>query len=357
MKAISAVIAIVLILMITVSLAAVGYMWTTGMFEELSETGSEQTETLITKGQAQFEIDSLTISEIYLRNTGQVALSGFLLYVDDKVSEFAIDKETLEKNEINIIYLVYELSPGDKIKVTTAEGAVVEKTLTEPSEATVLGGSYGGGSGGGVGGTYAIEGAIESVCGNGAIGGTEECDDGNTVSDDGCSNECIIELLTIELTLDGLCPRSYSTPCSDDCGAICTNESNDCQNTCDNEYDACYSQCDGNSYCEVECENIFLDCHSECWNNIMNCGDNCDTVCSSCYLCDPLIPCEIGATITDGVEPYTYEWDIINDNIYSGNPITITDMSSSFYEATLTVGDSQGRQSSIDFGIVNVYVG
>ena len=37
---------------------------------------------------------------------------------------------------------------------------------------------------------------LPQVCGNGILEGTEACDDGNTVSRDGCSN-CIIDVITI----------------------------------------------------------------------------------------------------------------------------------------------------------------
>jgi len=65
------------------------------------------------------------------------------------------------------------------------------------------------------------------VCGNGVVEGDEQCDDGNTVSRDGCSATCTIEAVSA-LCEDG--EVQVSVPCNDDddqddvfggCGVIC----------------------------------------------------------------------------------------------------------------------------------------
>ena len=48
------------------------------------------------------------------------------------------------------------------------------------------GGTSSGGGGGGVAGVY-------TICGNGQVEGAEQCDDGNTISGDGCSSVCRTE--------------------------------------------------------------------------------------------------------------------------------------------------------------------
>jgi len=40
--------------------------------------------------------------------------------------------------------------------------------------------------------------AAEAICGNAILEGSEQCDDGNTTSDDGCSNMCISEALPVD---------------------------------------------------------------------------------------------------------------------------------------------------------------
>ncbi|MCD6476577.1 MAG: hypothetical protein J7K26_00220, partial [Candidatus Aenigmarchaeota archaeon] len=82
MKAISAVIAIVLILIITVGLVSLAYMWFTGMFSSLGKGVSKQAEAFTQKASASFEIDSISQSSIYIRNTGQSDLTNVVLYVN-----------------------------------------------------------------------------------------------------------------------------------------------------------------------------------------------------------------------------------------------------------------------------------
>ena len=59
MKGISAVIAVVLILMITVALAAAAYVWFGDLFGTITEDVSEQGETFVQKGQTFFEIEEV----------------------------------------------------------------------------------------------------------------------------------------------------------------------------------------------------------------------------------------------------------------------------------------------------------
>jgi cysteine-rich repeat protein len=81
--------------------------------------------------------------------------------------------------------------------------------------------------------------APASFCGNSAIEGLENCDDGNAVSDDGCSNLCIAEF----------------------CGDLVINDTDE---TCD----------DGNAIsgdgCDVNCTT------TGCGNGILTAGESCD---------------------------------------------------------------------------------
>ena len=49
--------------------------------------------------------------------------------------------------------------------------------------------------------TLAVEG---EVCGNGTLEGSEECDDGNTASEDGCSSSCMNEFCADNVLQPGL---------------------------------------------------------------------------------------------------------------------------------------------------------
>jgi len=108
MKSISAVITVVLILIITVSLVAFGYMWITGMFSSLGKGASTQTETFTQKAGASFEIDSVSqdSNTIYVRNTGNTKLENIVVYINEKTDNITIDPQIVEPG--NIFSIKYE---------------------------------------------------------------------------------------------------------------------------------------------------------------------------------------------------------------------------------------------------------
>ncbi|MBN1494185.1 DUF4215 domain-containing protein [Candidatus Peregrinibacteria bacterium] len=61
----------------------------------------------------------------------------------------------------------------------------------EVSSRQISGGSSGGG-------------LPPNFCGDGSVGGTEECDDGNNIDGDGCSSDCKIELYSAAMCGDGI---------------------------------------------------------------------------------------------------------------------------------------------------------
>jgi len=72
-------------------------------------------------------------------------------------------------------------------------------------------------------GNDVISGAITDVCGNGVVEGTEQCDDGNQVNDDGCTNAC-----TLPVCGDGITQIGSGEQCDD--GNLINNDG--CTNAC-----------------------------------------------------------------------------------------------------------------------------
>ncbi len=88
---------------------------------------------------------------------------------------------------------------------------------------------------------------VES-CGNGLLGGTESCDDGNTESGDGCKPDCRVESgysCSVSAGALSVCTRGSSFP-----GAVCGNGRREGFESCD---DANTSNGDGcNNRCDIE---------------------------------------------------------------------------------------------------------
>jgi flagellin-like protein len=90
MKGISAIIATVLILLITVALAAAGYMFFSTTFSSITQTSGQSISSTTSKFQASFQIESVfnstaNVINFTIRNTGSTTLnaSKIAVYIND----------------------------------------------------------------------------------------------------------------------------------------------------------------------------------------------------------------------------------------------------------------------------------
>ncbi len=81
MKGISTVIAAVLLLMITVSLAAAAYVWFNSTFSATTQLGTKQIERSSQVFGTEFKIESVSADSIYVRNTGTADISNITVFV------------------------------------------------------------------------------------------------------------------------------------------------------------------------------------------------------------------------------------------------------------------------------------
>jgi cysteine-rich repeat protein len=103
---------------------------------------------------------------------------------------------------------------------------------------------------------------VAAFCGDGYVTGTEECDDGNTISGDGCENNCTFSCVSTD-------PSRNCTP-ADPCNG---------QGTCNNTTHVCAAgtplgdgtSCGGNNYCKTGTCTMPM-----CGNGIVEPGEQCD---------------------------------------------------------------------------------
>jgi hypothetical protein len=127
----------VLILMIAVSLSALGYLFFSGVLKTTTETGTEAINRTVTGMLAQMRIESISINEVFIRNIGQTDLTGFSVYVNDAPVNFTAPP-TIPKGGRDSIKIYGFIKEGDEIKITTAEGALATKKSPDPCRQTVL---------------------------------------------------------------------------------------------------------------------------------------------------------------------------------------------------------------------------
>ncbi len=133
MRGVSAIIATVLVLMISVSLVSVGYVFFTEVSGEAAEIVGKTAEKSLSSIGADMTVESVSGRNIYVRNTGRTNLSAFSVYVNDFPASFSIDRETLQPGETATIAL--DSDPVGLIEVYSSQHGPAEfyvTTLTCP---------------------------------------------------------------------------------------------------------------------------------------------------------------------------------------------------------------------------------
>jgi cysteine-rich repeat protein len=151
----------------------------------------------------------------------------------------------------------------------------------------------------------------DPVCGNGSLERGEQCDDGNTLSGDGCTASCQYEFTCGDGNLElGEDCDDGNTTSGDGCSASCRVEA-----VCGNGVREGSEQCDdgnntGGDGCSPTCLNEtvafcgdgFLDSDEECDDGNNFDGDGCSALClyepTDYYICDPTaVTIETGACL------------------------------------------------------------
>ncbi|QSQ24588.1 DUF4215 domain-containing protein [Pyxidicoccus parkwayensis] len=113
---------------------------------------------------------------------------------------------------------------------------------------------------------YLFVDAYDDRCGDGAVSPREECDDGNTANNDGCSATCAIEA--------GYGCAGSPSSCARTCGNGLLNPGEQCDDGNTNSNDGC------NASCRVEaghaCPTPGQACVATCGNGTVDAGEQCD---------------------------------------------------------------------------------
>lgn len=129
MKGVSTVIAVILILMITVAMAALAYVWFTGVLGGLIQVGNVQTNRTITGLTSSFLIESTSDNQIYVRNTGESELSDFSVYINDVLVNVSSQPLSIGPDEVGTIAVSSYLGNKENtLKVTTGQGVTAVKS-------------------------------------------------------------------------------------------------------------------------------------------------------------------------------------------------------------------------------------
>lgn len=130
MHGVSEVIAIILILMITISLAGLAYMFMSTTMADVTASAGSTVDSTTSNMMTTFKIESMSLNKVYLRNTGQNALSSLSVYVNDVPAHINITPGSIAPGQIGTIMIYDFIDMGDRIKITSSNGFSTSKEVT-----------------------------------------------------------------------------------------------------------------------------------------------------------------------------------------------------------------------------------
>jgi len=140
-KAISAVIAVIMLLMITVALTGMAYVWMTALTTTTTQSGSQQVEQFIKQASSCLKIDSVYSNKIVLFNcgTGIISNSTLAVYIDNIPMNISLDRE-IQQNQRGILNIsgFWQFSLGEhSLRITNGLTEVSKLIEAVPHESAV----------------------------------------------------------------------------------------------------------------------------------------------------------------------------------------------------------------------------
>ena len=130
--------------------------------------------------------------------------------------------------------------------------------------------------------------ACSTTCGDGIVAGPEGCDDGNTHSGDGCSSTCTVEPGWVCHAGSGSGTDGSASVCSDSCGDGVVTGGEQCDDGNTHSGDGCSQDCTiepgyactgAPSVCTANCGDGMIDGSEQCDDGNTHSGDGCSSSC------------------------------------------------------------------------------
>ncbi len=135
MRGVSEVIAIILILMITISLAGLAYMFMSTTMSDVTSSAGSTVDTTTSSMLTSFTIESMDVAKLYVRNTGQNTLTSLSVYVNDEPATYNVTTP-IAAGAVGTITIYSFIPDGATVKVTSPSGFSTSK-VARPCEKAV----------------------------------------------------------------------------------------------------------------------------------------------------------------------------------------------------------------------------
>jgi len=147
MKGISAILAILLIVMITISIAGLTWVFLFRITTTTTNIAETRVKNVSSSFLARMKIESMSTNNIYVRNMGQSDMSGITVMVNDVISNFNITPSVIKSGGTGVIRILDIIKEDDDIRVFNAQGASASIKAPDPCEKAALCLSFDEGSG------------------------------------------------------------------------------------------------------------------------------------------------------------------------------------------------------------------
>ncbi len=134
MKGVSEVIAIILILMITITIAGLAYMFMSTTMSDVTSSAGSTVDTTTSSMLTSFTIESMDIAKVYVRNTGQNALTSLSVYVNDEPATFNVTTP-ISAGAVGTITIYSFIPDGATVKIMSPSGFSTSKVSHPCSKA------------------------------------------------------------------------------------------------------------------------------------------------------------------------------------------------------------------------------
>lgn len=127
------VVVIVLLLMMTVGLASLGYMFVSGMLSRTTETSEEVIEQVTQSMTTRFNIEVIADNKLHVRNLGENDLTEIAVFVNDMLVNYTAPT-SIAPGELGEVLVRDFIGKGDKVKLSVAGGLTQMKRAPEPCD-------------------------------------------------------------------------------------------------------------------------------------------------------------------------------------------------------------------------------
>ncbi len=138
MHGISTIIVMILLVLITVSLVGMSYMFFSGTFTQTTEATQKTVSNTVSGMLSQMSVVSMAGNSIILKNTGSTDLSNFTIFINNAPVNFTVTPEVIKEGQLGTVTIYDFIKEGDDIGINTVQGALINNKASDPCEQAVL---------------------------------------------------------------------------------------------------------------------------------------------------------------------------------------------------------------------------